>query len=549
MQKKILWACVGLFFMQSNTFKAQAQEKVYPENPRLVVGVVIDQMRYDYLTRFWERYGNDGFKRLVREGFSLKNNHYNYVPTYTAPGHTSIYTGTTPTMHGIISNSWYDKFQDEEVYCVDDFSVQPVGTQSDDGKKSPHRLLTTTITDQNRLHTEMRGKTIGISLKDRSAILPAGHTANAAYWFHGEDEGKFITSSYYMKELPEWVVEFNASDEAEKYLKEWDTYYNLDSYEESGADLNNFEHGFDGKKDAVFPYDLKKLSKENDGFSILKSTPYGNSLVVDFSIAALKAEDLGQDEITDFLTVSFSSTDYVGHNFGVNSKEIEDTYIRLDREIARLLKALDRKVGQGNYTLFLTADHAGVQVPAYLKTQQVSAGYFDTDKLRDAVHAFATEKYGVEGLIANISNKQIFFNYALLNANNIEPQDLQNDLLYFLLQYPKISRVFTRNMLLHTDYTEGVGSSVQNGFHPKRSGDVVYVLKPAFISYSKKGSTHGSPYSYDTHVPLIFFGKGIKHGASSRYTEIPDIAPTIAALLGILEPNGTTGNVLYYVID
>lgn len=558
MKRILLLASIGLLFVQCKTSEPVVEKQettktssVKEENtgPKLVVGVVVDQMRYDYLTRFWNRYGEEGFKRLVREGFELKNNHFNYVPTFTAPGHASVYTGTTPTVHGIISNYWYDKFEGKTIYCVDDDAVNPVGTESSEGKKSPHRLLSTTMSDQNRLHTQMRGKTIGIALKDRSAILPAGYTANAAYWFHGEEEGKFITSSYYRDELPDWVKMFNASEAAEKYLKVWDTYEPIETYTESGTDLNNFEHGFEGKETATFPYDLKKLKDENDGFSILKTTPYGNSLTVDFTVAALKGEALGQDETTDFLTVSFSATDYVGHNFGVNSKETEDTYIRLDRDLARLLKALDAQVGKGNYTLFLTADHGGIQVPAYLKSQRVSAGYFDTDALRAALTAFLGKEYGLDGLIENVSNNQIFFDYDLLKENNIPRENLQNSLKHFLLEYPKINRVYTREMLENADFVQGIAGKVQNGFHPRRSGDVAYVLKPSFISYSKKGSTHGSAYKYDTHVPLIFFGHGIEHGATTKHSNITDIAPTIAAMLGIAFPNGTTGEVLDYVID
>ncbi len=303
--------------------------------PKLVVGIVVDQMRYDYLTRFESKFGNGGFNRMISEGFNCKNNHFNYVPTYTGPGHTSIYTGTTPKYHGIISNNWYDKSTKETVYCAGDDTVASVGTDNKAGKMSPHRMQTTSFADENRLFTQGRGKTIGISLKDRGAILPAGHTANAAYWFHGRDEGSWISSSFYMNELPKWVSDFNTSEAAESYLKVWNTLYEISTYTESGTDENNFEGGFKGKDKATFPYDLAALSKDNRGFDILKATPYGNSLTTDFAIAAIKAEELGQDDITDVLTVSFSSTDYVGHNFGVNSKEVEDTYIRLDKDIER----------------------------------------------------------------------------------------------------------------------------------------------------------------------------------------------------------------------
>lgn len=352
-------------------FSCNAQSPIVPKQsentnkPKLVVGIVVDQMRYDYLTRFYSKYGEGGFKRMMNEGFNCKNNHFNYVPTFTGPGHASIYTGSTPKYHGIIGNDWYDKEIKKMVYCAGDDSVQSVGAKTEDGKMSPHRMKTTTFADENRLFTQMRGKTIGISIKDRGAILPAGHTANAAYWFYGKDEGLFISSTFYMNSLPNWVNDFNKSDKVASNLKPWNTLYNIETYTESGSDLNDFEGGFKGKEAATFPYDLNVLKDQNGGFDILKSTPYGNTIVADFAIAALNGEQLGQDTNTDVLTVSFSSTDYVGHNFGVNSKEIEDTYIRLDKDLERFFKALDEKVGKENYTVFLTADHAAIDVPAY----------------------------------------------------------------------------------------------------------------------------------------------------------------------------------------
>src|SRR5690606_13492560 len=269
-------------------------------------------------------------------------------------------TGTTPKYHGIIANNWYDKELKDYVYCTGDSTVNSIGTESQAGRMSPHRMATTSFADENRLFTQMRGKTIGISIKDRGAILPAGHTGNAAYWFYGEDKGDFITSSYYMQNLPKWVQDFNNSDIAKSYLKPWDTYYDISTYTESGSDLNVFEEGFKGKETATFPYDLNSLKEANGGYNILKSTPYGNNIVTDFSIAAIKGEDLGQDAFTDVLAISYSSPDYIGHNFGVNSKEIEDTYIRLDKDLERLFNELDVLVGEGEYTVFLSSDHAAV---------------------------------------------------------------------------------------------------------------------------------------------------------------------------------------------
>lgn len=516
---------------------------------KLVVGIVVDQMRYDYLTRFWDKYGEEGFKRMIKEGYNFKNNHFNYVPTYTGPGHTSVFTGTTPINHGIISNSWFDKKLDKNVYCVQDNTMNPIGTNSEAGKKSPHRMKSATVADMNRLHSQMKGKTIGIALKDRAAILPAGHTANAAYWFQGGKEGNFISSSYYMDELPRWVKKFNKSSKAESYLKVWNTLYDISTYTESGDDDNNFEGGYKGKEKATFPYDLNKLKKQNNGFDMVLHSAYGDDLTADFAMAAIEGEKLGQDNYTDFLTLSFSSTDKVGHNFGVNSKEVEDTYLRLDKSLAKVLSFLDKKVGEGNYTVFLTADHGGGNVPAYLQSENIPGGYFDISGFKKGLNGFVEAKYGNENIIKNVSNNQVFLDYKVLEKKEIEAEQIQNKIAHYILAQNKISRVFTRSQLESGSYDSGIGAAVQAGFNQKRSGDIVYVLDPATIVKSKTGSTHGSPYDYDTHVPLIFFGNGVMQGSTTQRTEITDVAPTVSAILGIAFPNTATGEPLYMMLD
>ncbi|WP_034057420.1 alkaline phosphatase PafA [Lacinutrix jangbogonensis] len=535
---------------QNNVIQSKKQETVILNaNPKLVVGIVVDQMRYDYLTRFYNKYGNGGFKRLINDGFNCKNNHYNYVPTFTGPGHASIFTGTTPKNHGIIANYWYDKFSKETVYCAGDSSVLAVGSDSESGRMSPHRMKTTTFADENRLFTQMRGKTIGISIKDRGAILPAGHSANAAYWFSGRDEGRFITSTYYMNNLPKWVEDFNTSTTAESYLREWNTLYDINTYTESGSDLNSFEGGFKGKENATFPYDLAALKDKNKGFDIIKATPFGNSIVADFAIQAITAEQLGQDNFTDVLTVSFSSPDYVGHNFGVNSKEIEDTYIRLDKDLERLFKVLDAQVGIGEYTLFLTADHGAVEVPAYLQSVNIPAGYFDKDELKKQLNAFLVNEFFASDLIESISNDQIFLNKSRLKELKLDLNDVQYAIVNEVINYKHIDKVYSSQTMQNATFTAGIEALLQNGYHQKRSGDIIIVKDPAVISYSKTGSTHGSGSTFDTHVPLLFYGNGIKKGSTLTKTKITDIAPTISALLGISFPNGTTGNVLGFVID
>jgi len=543
--KQILNLIIFLMFL---TCKAQGiKVKADHSKPKLVVGIVVDQMRYDYLTRFESKFSTDGFMRLIKDGFNCKNHHFNYVPTYTGPGHASIFTGTSPMNHGIISNYWYDKFTNETVYCASDTSVVAVGVATEKERMSPRRLKTTTVADQLRLHTQNRSKVIGISLKDRGAILPAGHTANAAYWFRGKDDGKFITSTYYSNELPKWVNDFNVNTLS--YLKIWNTVLPINEYSESGNDNTVFEEPFIGKALATFPYDLKELSTKNGGYDILKATPYGNEMTTDFAISAIKNEQLGTRDVTDFLTLSYSSTDYVGHQFGVNSVEVEDTYLRLDKDLEKLFQYLDKQVGEGKYTVFLTADHGAVNVPSYLKSQHIPAGYFNKKEFAASVNKVLIEKFKFKGLVKNISNNQIFLDRALIQRNGLNLSEIQEYLTQEIVLYTHIDKAYSAKTLTTTQFTSGVGALVQNGFHQKHSGDVVFVLEPAVISYPEKGSTHGSSFSYDTHVPLLFYGTGIKKGASLTKTEVIDIAPTISALLGISFPNGCTGKPLEMVLN
>ncbi len=518
-------------------------------NPKLVVGIVVDQMRYDYLSRFWDDYGDGGFKRLVNDGFNCKNNHFNYAPTSTGPGHASVYTGTTPATHGIIGNDWYDKETGEEVYCASDASYMSVGTTSDAGKMSPNRMLTSTISDQLRLHTQMRGKTIAIALKDRGAVLPGGHTANAAYWFHGANEGNWVTSSFYMQSLPKWVKDFNNSNAAASYKKPWTTFKNITTYTESGPDNNPYEGLFEGEKTPTFPHNLPKLWKANDEYDIIKASAHGIGITTDFALAALEGEQLGKDDITDFLAISYSSTDYVGHKYGVNSKEIQDTYLKLDADLEKLFKTLDKKVGEGEYTVFLTADHGAINVPEYLKSQRIPAGYMDWDKIDIKFNEFLQYTYGTTDIIKNFSNYQYFLDHKIIKNLDAKVEEVQDRIAKELLNYEGIGRVYTGHQMMQNDYTAGIPYILQNGFNQKRSGDVLVVLQPGMITYHMTGSTHGSPQIYDTHVPLLFYGKGIRKGSTARRTEIPDIAPTIATLLGIAYPNGTSGSPIGRVLD
>jgi predicted AlkP superfamily pyrophosphatase or phosphodiesterase len=520
-------------------------QKKKQENPKLVVGIVIDQMRYDYLTRFSDRYGDGGFKRLLKNGFSIENAQYNYIPTYTAVGHASIYTGTTPDNHGIISNNWYDKFLKKSIYCVDDNNYKTLGNSSIAGKKSPNRMYVTTVTDQLHLAQNMKGKTIGIALKDRSAILPAGHTANAAYWFNGELNGQWISSSYFMESLPKWVTDFNNSEKAENYLKNpWETLYDINTYTNSIVDDNIFEGKFTGETTTSFPHDIPNLIAKNGNFDILKGIPAGNSFTADFAKTAIIEEKLGKGKYTDFLAISFSSTDYVGHQFGPTSVEVEDTYLRLDKDLADLLSFLDQQVGENKYTVFLTADHAAVDIPSYLQSIKIPAHYLNTKKFKKSILEITKKYFNSVELIENVSNYQIFLNKSKIESLGLNKNRVAEKLVEEIINFDGIYKAATAKTLQTTRFTDGIMNSLQNGYNQKFSGDVMMIPYPATLTGRKTGTSHGSGYSYDTHIPMIFYGNGIKKGATKKKYEIIDIAPTIANLLQIEAPNSSTGKII-----
>ncbi|MCE3278919.1 MAG: hypothetical protein K0S44_1110 [Bacteroidetes bacterium] len=511
-----------------------------PVKPKLVVGIVVDQMRYDYIYRYWDKFGNDGFKRLVNEGFFCRNTNFNYVPTYTGPGHASVYTGTTPSVHGIIANEWFDKQTGKYMYCAEDQAVNGVGTTSGEGKRSPVNNLTTTITDELRISSNLKSKVIGIALKDRSAIMPAGHTANAAYWYDGSN-GAFISSTYYMKELPSWVQEFNKKELAKKYLfQPWNTLLPIDQYTESIQDNNNFEGYLKGETGPVFPHDLPKLMAANGGLNLIRSTPFGNTLTKDFAIEVIKNENMGRSGATDFLAISFSSPDYIGHTWGPNSVEQEDDYIRLDKEMAELLKFLDTQLGKENVLVFLTADHAAPEVPAYLKSLKIPAGYVDEGKMNYELKNFLKKMYG-DTLVLSMSNQQVFLNHKVIEEKKLFLKEIQEVAAAFLSGFEGVAETQTAITMNSSSYTEGARYLMQNGYNVKRSGDVLINYLPAWVDYHHTGTTHGSPYSYDTHVPLIFYGWNVSHGSNADQVNITDIAATLAMMLNIQFPNGCTG--------
>lgn len=526
---------------------AQAQSNSFPDRPKLVVGIVVDQMRQEYLYRFSPKFSEGGFKRMMNQGFMLKNAHYNYVPTYTGPGHASVYTGTTPALHGIIANDWFDKEHNKMVNCVEDERQKIVGGEKGNGDVSPWRLIPTTITDELELATQRRAKVIGISIKDRGAVLPAGHTPDGAYWYDALT-GKFISSTFYKAGLPVWIDKFNARNLADKYLNEtWNTVYPIVEYRESGPDDTPYESALKGKDRPTFPYVLKDLRKENGEFNLLPSTPFGNDILTELAFAALEGEGMGKDEWTDFLAISYSSTDMIGHAMGPNSIEVEDTYIRLDKNLEELFKKLDATIGKDQYLVFLTADHAVAEVPQYLKDLKILSAEEEPTYSETALQEFLASYYPGKKLIKNVSNGQLFFDHELFStdpkSSGVEYLITTELTRKYLSGQKGVAEVYTRQQLQASDYNEGgVKGMIRRGFNDDRSGDIAIITEPGWVAGSRdKGTSHGTAYTYDTHVPVLFFGYGVKKGSSANYHPITDIAPTLSTLLKIKFPSASTG--------
>ncbi|MCU7549124.1 alkaline phosphatase family protein [Chitinophagaceae bacterium LB-8] len=526
----------------ANSFISGAQTII---RPKLVVGIVVDQMRWDYLYRYADRYSSSGgFKRLLQNGFSCENTLIPYSPTVTGCGHASIYTGSVPAINGITGNFWFDKNLNRTVYCAEDKSVKTVGSNTEAGLMSPVNMFTTSVCDELRLATNFRSKVIGIALKDRGSILPAGHSANGAYWYDSKT-GDWITSTYYMQELPKWVTDFNAKKLVDKYYQQdWNTMYPVGTYLQSSKDENTFENNLFGS--TSFPHTLKQYIGKNYG--ILPATPYGNALTIEFAKAALNAEKLGADEVTDFLAISFSSPDYVGHSFGPNSIEQEDVYLRLDKQLGDFLDFLDTKVGKNEYLVFLSADHGVAHVPQFLKENKIPSGLFYS-KVIDSLNNSLEKQFGQPKLISTVQNLQLYLNQELLDSAGINAKEVKNWIIRNITKHPGIARAFDLNELSQTTLNSKIKDMITNGYYPNRCGDIQLILQAQWIeAYSTTGTTHGLWNPYDAHIPLLWYGWGIKQGKTNRETYMSDIAPTISALLKIQMPSGTVGKVIEEVM-
>ena len=481
---------------------AAAAQARFGEKPRLVVGIVVDQMRWDYLSRYYDKFTDDGFRRLIDQGYSCNNCLINYLPTITAIGHASVYTGTTPAFHGICVNNFF--INGKKTYCCADSTVQPVGSNSVKGKMSPRNMVATTIGDQLRLHTDFKAKVIGISYKDRAAILPAGHSANAAYWIDTKNSC-FITSTYYMDELPLWVKNFNEQMKKNKEVKK------------AGEDIG--------------------------------LTPLCGTVITDMAIAAMEGEQLGKGEATDMLCVSYSQTDVIGHRYGTRGTNTDEAYLQLDRDLSRLLNALDSQVGKGNYLLFLTADHAAAHNWQYMREHKLAAGPWSSGEMKERVYKAIADDIGDDGgYIADIMDYRIFLDWEKIREMGLITAQMEQHVLWELEKEPDIQFAAVYKALATSSLPPLLRDRALMGYYPGRSGDLIFFPKPGYYEYgswsSPTGTTHGEWNPYDAHIPCLFYGWNISQGATSRQVSITDIAPTVCQLLHIQQPDACTGEAI-----
>ena len=516
--------------------------------PKLVVGIVIDQMRWDYLYRYNNIFKADGgFKRFLNNGFTCENTFIPYTPTVTAVGHTSIYTGSVPAIDGITGNNWWDNNENKAHYCTDDDTAKTIGSTTDAGKMSPKNMIVTTVGDELRLATNFKSKVIGVAIKDRGAILPAGHAANAAYWYDYKT-GDFITSSYYMNQLPAWVQNFNSRKIVDSLYKlNWNISLAKEVYPNYATeDKAPYENKPLGADQLSFPYDLSKFVGKDYGK--IASTPYGNTLTLAMAEAAVTAENLGKNNTTDFLTVSFSSPDYIGHSFGPNSWEQLDDYARLDIELGKLFSFLDASVGKGQYTVFLTADHGVAHIPKFSAANKLPGGSFDDAAIIDSMNTKLNAAFGKDNIVNGIYNYQVVLNNPKIDSAKLDKEAITNWIISYLEKQEPIARVFQLSKLMETTLNSKEKDMMVNGYYPSRCGDIQIVLKPGYVEGNGNGTSHGLWNPYDSHIPLLWYGWGIKHGATNRETYMTDIAATVSALLHIQMPSGCVGHVIEEVM-
>lgn len=517
-----------------------------PDKPRLVVGIVVEQLKYDQLEKYRDRFGDDGIKRLINEGSYFKNASFQYMLTQSAPGHATIATGTEPSFHGITSDNWYLPLKNELIYCSKDISVNPVGGSYESGLHSPVNLQASTFSDELEMATGRRAKSFGVGMKESSAIFSAGHAVDGVFWFDNVS-GTWMTSTYYATKLPAWVNDINAPRPAESYLNgSWSLLKPQDYYSDCLPDSNAFEFGFSSR--ITLPYDLKKLRPKTgvfgskQDFSLIRETPFSNSLTTSFAIKLMQEERLGKDDITDFISICYSASDNIGHRFGPSSREAADCIFRLDDEVKTLLKFLNDSIGKKNVLVYFTSSHGISEIPAVLTSGRIPAGIFRQTQAMQVLKSYLNAVYGEGDWVKGYSERQIYLNRTLIEDARLSLDDVQKKVARFIVQFSGVAAAYPYSAFEANDFGNGNLRRINNNFNPQRTGDVIIALLPGWIE--KEGdyvTNHNSPYEYDSHVPLIWYGWTVNRATVARKVNITDIAATLSSLCRVPYPNSCTG--------
>lgn len=541
----ILIVSVLLTFLSVNSLNAQSNKNTETIVPRLVVVLSVDQMRTDYLTRYWNKFQPGGFKRLVNEGAVFSNAQLELHVQKISTGTATLFTGVYPAAHGIVNDSWYDRLKRKEINCIADDYFITVGSDSKDGERSAAKLLSPTIGDLIKINTRNKSKVYSVAMNDVSAVLSAGHAADGAYWFDSQN-GNMISSSYYVDIFPEWVRQFNEKEFAKLYTqRDWTTLLPITSYLESQPDDYLLEKGYD-KKWNTFPYDLKKIKETARSYQFLKTTPFGNTIVRDFATNLILAEDLGRDEYPDFLALTFTSMDYENNSFGPSSVEMEDTYLRLDQEIASLMDFLDKTFGKGNSLVVLTSTCSSIYQSDYLKEEfNMPVGSFSPESAVALLKLFLNITYGQGEWIEVVGDQQLYFNRELLEKKNISPEDIQTKAADFINQFEGVKIALPSVSFAQGDYSKGQLAVIANSYNFKRSGDVLYQLENGWQPVYKYQRTI---YNDNSHIPFILHGSSVKQVQIRKKVMGEDMVPTILEILNMSVPNNCAGSILEEVL-
>lgn len=518
-----------------------------PDRPKLVVGIVVEQFRYDQLEKFRDKLEENGIRKLLNEGTFYKSASYHYMLTQSAPAHATISSGAEPSFHGITSDSWYLPLKNETVYCTQDNGVDPVGGSYEAGLHSPVNLLSSTFPDELAMATREKAKIFSVGLRESSAILSCGHHGKGVYWYDNKS-GTWMSSTWFTSNLPGWVNDFNAMMMPETYLNnEWKLLKDPSAYSDCLPDSADAEIGFEGIR--WFPYDLKKISQKGflnarRDYSLLRETPFGNTFTTDFALRLINEEKLGKDDVTDFLSVSYAATDYIGHRFGPSSVEMADAIFRLDADISRLLKHLNDSIGKRNILVYFTSAHGVSEIPAVLEKNRIPAGYFRQNQAIQLLKSYLNALYGQGDWVKGYFENQIYLNRVLIEDARIPLEDFQKKAARFLVQFSGISSAYPYSSFEANDFGNGHLKRIVNSFSHQRSGDIIITLSPGWIEKGDYVANHNSPYEYDTHVPLIWYGWAVNRATIVRKVNITDIAPTLSSLCKVPFPNSATGEPL-----